>query len=101
MQVTVRFCSVPPQFKGRKPWGGQKPPTSLPLPPTTREDLRLDTGLACSHPRMPRAHQAGFSRRLLAGAGFFENVRSHGPGVALLTNGGVQQQQKLYTNYLN
>ncbi|GFW62226.1 hypothetical protein TNCV_4421151 [Trichonephila clavipes] len=21
MQVTVRFCSVPPQFRGRKPWG--------------------------------------------------------------------------------
>ncbi|GFV25952.1 hypothetical protein TNCV_2001201 [Trichonephila clavipes] len=20
MQVTVRFCSVPPQFRGRKPW---------------------------------------------------------------------------------
>ncbi|GFW09059.1 hypothetical protein TNCV_3081511 [Trichonephila clavipes] len=21
MQVTVRFCSIPPQFRGRKPWG--------------------------------------------------------------------------------
>ncbi|GFU22862.1 hypothetical protein TNCV_4966081 [Trichonephila clavipes] len=21
MQVTIRFCSVPPQFRGRKPWG--------------------------------------------------------------------------------
>ncbi|GFX38608.1 transposable element Tcb1 transposase [Trichonephila clavipes] len=39
---------------------------------------------------MPRAHQAGFSRRSLAGVGFFENVRCHGPGLALLTNGGVQ-----------
>ncbi|GFW28173.1 hypothetical protein TNCV_4499031 [Trichonephila clavipes] len=48
--------------------------------------------LACSQPRMPRAHQAGFSRRFLAGVGFFESVRSHGPGLALLTNGGVQQQ---------
>ncbi|GFS92719.1 hypothetical protein TNCV_1161431 [Trichonephila clavipes] len=42
MQVTVRFCSVPPQFRGRKLWGGQGHPTSPPLPPTTREDLRLD-----------------------------------------------------------
>ncbi|GFT56491.1 integrase catalytic domain-containing protein [Trichonephila clavipes] len=48
--------------------------------------------LACSHPRMPRAHQAGFSRRFLAGVRFFESVRSHGPGIALLANGGVQQQ---------
>ncbi|GFU37258.1 hypothetical protein TNCV_4272571 [Trichonephila clavipes] len=30
MQVTVRFCSVPPQFSG----GDQGPSTSLPLPPT-------------------------------------------------------------------
>ncbi|GFX94965.1 hypothetical protein TNCV_3045971 [Trichonephila clavipes] len=43
IQAKVRFCSVPPQFRGRKPYGGQGPPTSLPLPPTTREDLRLDS----------------------------------------------------------
>ncbi|GFX17834.1 hypothetical protein TNCV_2292831 [Trichonephila clavipes] len=49
--------------------------------------------LACSHPRMPRAQQAGFSRRFLAGVGFFETVRSHGSGLALLTNRNVQQQQ--------
>ncbi|GFU83238.1 uncharacterized protein TNCV_3738491 [Trichonephila clavipes] len=42
---------------------------------------------------MPRAPQAGFSRRSLAGVRFFESVRCHGPGLALLTNGGVQQQQ--------
>ncbi|GFW58175.1 hypothetical protein TNCV_2743191 [Trichonephila clavipes] len=42
---------------------------------------------------MPRAHQAGFRRRSLAGVGFFECVRCHGPDLALLTNGGVQQQQ--------
>ncbi|GFU47613.1 uncharacterized protein TNCV_2443351 [Trichonephila clavipes] len=41
MQVTIRFVSVPPQFR-RTPWGGPRPPTSLPLPPTSREDLRLD-----------------------------------------------------------
>ncbi|GFV50978.1 hypothetical protein TNCV_302391 [Trichonephila clavipes] len=41
---------------------------------------------------MPRAHQ--FSRRSLAGVGFFESVRSHGPGLALLVNGGGQQQQQ-------
>ncbi|GFX76675.1 hypothetical protein TNCV_663841 [Trichonephila clavipes] len=43
---------------------------------------------------MPRSHQAGFSRRSLAGVGVFESVRCHGPCLALLTNGGVQQQQK-------
>ncbi|GFV62914.1 hypothetical protein TNCV_5083971 [Trichonephila clavipes] len=45
------------------------------------------SGHACSRPRMPRAHQAGLSRRSLAGV-FFESVRSHGLGLALLTNGG-------------
>ncbi|GFY24801.1 hypothetical protein TNCV_2689921 [Trichonephila clavipes] len=49
MQVTVRFCSVPPPFRGRKPWGGQGPPTSLPLPPTIREDLWLDGYLEYSY----------------------------------------------------
>ncbi|GFV92184.1 hypothetical protein TNCV_1896201 [Trichonephila clavipes] len=44
---------------------------------------------------MPRAHQGGFSRRSLAGVGFFESARSHGPGVALLENGGGQQQKSL------
>ncbi|GFW74226.1 hypothetical protein TNCV_2524301 [Trichonephila clavipes] len=42
---------------------------------------------------MPRAHQAGFSRRSLAGVGLSESVQCHGPGLALLTNEGVQQQQ--------
>ncbi|GFV52935.1 ATP-dependent DNA helicase [Trichonephila clavipes] len=42
LQATVRFGSVPPQFRGRTLWGGQSPPTSLPLPPASREDLRLD-----------------------------------------------------------
>ncbi|GFU00733.1 hypothetical protein TNCV_4818891 [Trichonephila clavipes] len=50
-------------------------------------------GHACSHPRVPRAHQAGLSRRSLAGVGLSESARCHGPGLALLTNGGVQQQQ--------
>ncbi|GFX51917.1 uncharacterized protein TNCV_3063341 [Trichonephila clavipes] len=40
------------------------------------------------------AHQAGLSRRSLAGVGLFESVRRHGPGLALLTNGGGQQQQQ-------
>ncbi|GFW04847.1 hypothetical protein TNCV_4880821 [Trichonephila clavipes] len=35
---------------------------------------------------MLRAHQAGFSRRSLAGVRFLESVRSYGPGLALLTN---------------
>ncbi|GFX27557.1 uncharacterized protein TNCV_4996121 [Trichonephila clavipes] len=54
----------------------------------------LSDGFACSHPRRPRAHQAGFSRRSLAGVGFIERVRCHEPGLALLTNGGMQQQQR-------
>ncbi|GFU68363.1 hypothetical protein TNCV_3077511 [Trichonephila clavipes] len=29
--------------------GGQRPPTSLPLPPTSREDLRLDSYLEYQH----------------------------------------------------
>ncbi|GFY29383.1 hypothetical protein TNCV_4725101 [Trichonephila clavipes] len=43
---------------------------------------------------MLRAHQAGFSRGSLAGVRFFESVQCHGPGLALLTIGGVQQQQQ-------
>ncbi|GFY09688.1 hypothetical protein TNCV_381821 [Trichonephila clavipes] len=50
--------------------------------------------LACLHPLMPRAHQAEFSRRSLAGVEFFESVRYHGPGLALLTSVDVQQQQR-------
>ncbi|GFW78700.1 hypothetical protein TNCV_4261231 [Trichonephila clavipes] len=53
----------------------------------------LSNWQTCSRPRVPRAHQAGFSRRSLAGVGLSESVRCHGPGLALLTNGGVQQQQ--------
>ncbi|GFV01676.1 uncharacterized protein TNCV_3050691 [Trichonephila clavipes] len=41
MQVTVLFCSVP--------WGGEGPPTSLPLPPTTRVDLKLNGYLEYPH----------------------------------------------------
>ncbi|GFU52965.1 hypothetical protein TNCV_1142571 [Trichonephila clavipes] len=42
MQVTARFVLFHPNLEGENPGGGQGPPTSLPLPPTTREDLRLD-----------------------------------------------------------
>ncbi|GFU92491.1 hypothetical protein TNCV_4794201 [Trichonephila clavipes] len=45
---------------------------------------------------MPRAHQAGFDRRSLADVGFFESVRSHGLGLALLTNGGMQQHFEVH-----
>ncbi|GFV62843.1 RNase H domain-containing protein [Trichonephila clavipes] len=41
------------------------------------------------------AHQAGFSRRSLADVGLSESARCRRPGVALLTNGGVQQQQHI------
>ncbi|GFS92500.1 hypothetical protein TNCV_1159861 [Trichonephila clavipes] len=57
-------------------------------------------GHACSHPRMPRAHQAGFSRRFLAGVGLSESVRCHGPGLALLTNGAYNNNIN-YTCNLN
>ncbi|GFW15252.1 hypothetical protein TNCV_173971 [Trichonephila clavipes] len=40
MQVRVGFWSVPSQFRRRKPW--EWLPTSLPLPATLRENLRLD-----------------------------------------------------------
>ncbi|GFW45645.1 zinc finger protein [Trichonephila clavipes] len=54
--------------------------------------LCRSAGHASSHPRVPRAPQAGVSRRSLAGVGLSESVRCHGPGLALLTNGGFQQQ---------
>ncbi|GFT70367.1 hypothetical protein TNCV_2658141 [Trichonephila clavipes] len=40
IKVAVRFGSVLPQFFGRK--GVQGPPSSLTLPPTSREDMRPD-----------------------------------------------------------
>ncbi|GFX03554.1 hypothetical protein TNCV_4751391 [Trichonephila clavipes] len=46
-------------------------------------------GHACSHARVPRAHQAGSSSRSLAGVRLSESVRCHELGLALLTNGGV------------
>ncbi|GFX33623.1 hypothetical protein TNCV_1932901 [Trichonephila clavipes] len=58
-------------------------------------EIESDVGHACSHPRVPRAHQAVFRRRSLAGVGLSESGRSHEPGLALLTNGGVQQQQHI------
>ncbi|GFW44348.1 uncharacterized protein TNCV_1747771 [Trichonephila clavipes] len=48
-RFTVRFCSVPPNLEGENPGGGQDPPTSPTLPPTTREDLRLDGYLEYPH----------------------------------------------------
>ncbi|GFW72560.1 uncharacterized protein TNCV_3797881 [Trichonephila clavipes] len=49
MQVIVRFGSVPPKFEREHPKGGQGPPTSLNLSPTSREDLQLDGYLEYSH----------------------------------------------------
>ncbi|GFV29534.1 uncharacterized protein TNCV_4489881 [Trichonephila clavipes] len=40
-----------------------------------------------------RSPQAEFSRRSLAAPGLFEIVRCRGPGLALLTDGGEQQQK--------
>ncbi|GFT24355.1 uncharacterized protein TNCV_3252091 [Trichonephila clavipes] len=49
MLLTVRFCSVPLEFRKRKSRGGQRHPTYLPLPPTSQEDLRLDGCLEYPH----------------------------------------------------
>ncbi|GFY24802.1 uncharacterized protein TNCV_2689931 [Trichonephila clavipes] len=49
MQMTLQFCSIPPQFGGKTPWGDQRHLTSLPLTPTSREDLRLDGYLEYPH----------------------------------------------------
>ncbi|GFW90868.1 uncharacterized protein TNCV_2418611 [Trichonephila clavipes] len=50
LQMIVRLCSVPPpNLEGENPGGGQGPPMSLPLQPTTREDLRLDGYLEYPH----------------------------------------------------
>ncbi|GFS61656.1 hypothetical protein TNCV_4313031 [Trichonephila clavipes] len=41
--MTVRFGPFfHPNFEGRRPGGGQRPPTSLSLPSSLRADLRLD-----------------------------------------------------------
>ncbi|GFU26827.1 hypothetical protein TNCV_4540981 [Trichonephila clavipes] len=59
-----------------------------------KQKANFTAGHACSHPRGPRAHQAGSSRRSLAGVRLSESLQCHGPGLALLTNGAVQQQQQ-------
>ncbi|GFX79170.1 hypothetical protein TNCV_4747541 [Trichonephila clavipes] len=58
------------------------------------EACRISTEASLNGKQMAvGAHPAGLSRRSLAGVGLFESVRSHGPGLALLTHGDVQQQQ--------
>ncbi|GFX10360.1 hypothetical protein TNCV_1867551 [Trichonephila clavipes] len=53
IQVILRFRSVPPNFEGEHPRGSQGPLTSLSHPPTSREDLQLDSYL--EYP-MPQKH---------------------------------------------
>ncbi|GFU56085.1 putative transposable element [Trichonephila clavipes] len=43
------FARIHPIFQGKHPGGGQRIPTSIPLPPTSREDLRLDGYLENPH----------------------------------------------------
>ncbi|GFT97904.1 hypothetical protein TNCV_2168011 [Trichonephila clavipes] len=64
MQVTAPFFSFPPQIRGRKPWGGQGPSSSLTLPPTTREDLQLDGYL--EYP-LPQRHHTFTSIHVFSG----------------------------------
>ncbi|GFW68565.1 hypothetical protein TNCV_529201 [Trichonephila clavipes] len=63
--MTVRFSSVPSQFGGRTLWGGQRSLTSLPLPPTSREDLWLDGYLEteCTIHLQPSMSSPGFEPR--------------------------------------
>ncbi|GFW23535.1 uncharacterized protein TNCV_3806321 [Trichonephila clavipes] len=49
IQVTVRFGSIPPQFRGRTLWGWSEASHLPSLPPTSREDLRLDGYLKYPH----------------------------------------------------
>ncbi|GFT27249.1 hypothetical protein TNCV_5140531 [Trichonephila clavipes] len=74
---------------------------SLASLPNGKEIWILSDSRSAIHSTCPifkMAHQAGFSRRSLAGVGLSESVRCHGPGLALLTNGGVQQQQHIQLN---
>ncbi|GFW14143.1 hypothetical protein TNCV_3547321 [Trichonephila clavipes] len=65
IQVTVQFVSVPPNFEGELPGGDQRPLTSLPLSPTSREDLQLDEYLKCPQNRhyMVSMLSSGFEPR--------------------------------------
>ncbi|GFT49970.1 hypothetical protein TNCV_4175931 [Trichonephila clavipes] len=53
IQLTVRFGSVHRNFEEEYPIGGQGPPTSFTLAPTSREKLRLDGYLECPHAAQP------------------------------------------------
>ncbi|GFY02827.1 hypothetical protein TNCV_3507071 [Trichonephila clavipes] len=58
------FALFHPYLEGENPGGGQGPPTSLPLPPTTREDLRLDGYLEYT---MPERHYTFTNTRVFFG----------------------------------
>ncbi|GFT90924.1 hypothetical protein TNCV_1066041 [Trichonephila clavipes] len=49
LHVTARFGSAPPNFETEHPVVDIGLSTSLPLPPTSREDLRLDDYLEYPH----------------------------------------------------
>ncbi|GFU41096.1 DDE_3 domain-containing protein [Trichonephila clavipes] len=57
-QVTVRFCSVPPQFRGRKPWGwlGASHLSS----PSANHTRGLAARWLCRIPPMPQTHYTFF-----------------------------------------
>ncbi|GFX82539.1 hypothetical protein TNCV_2166871 [Trichonephila clavipes] len=74
----IRFCSVGKVKKGVQDFLKNQ---LLSFNSEGIDFIQIDeacAGLTCSHPRMLRAHQAGFSRRSLAGVGFFESVRNRG-----------------------
>ncbi|GFV24693.1 hypothetical protein TNCV_881631 [Trichonephila clavipes] len=70
--MTVRFGSVPPLILRNNPLrGGQWPPTTLPIPPTSREDLQLDEYLErILSPMMLRRHYAFTNTHAIRGFDF-------------------------------
>ncbi|GFV16108.1 hypothetical protein TNCV_3378721 [Trichonephila clavipes] len=42
LSTMLGFARFHPNFEGEYPGDSQRPPRSLPVPPTSREDLRLD-----------------------------------------------------------
>ncbi|GFX20510.1 hypothetical protein TNCV_3488671 [Trichonephila clavipes] len=63
MQVTVRFARFHTNFESEHPRGGQMPPNTFPLAPTSRGDLRLECFLENPHAVKARMSSPGFEPR--------------------------------------
>ncbi|GFX25961.1 hypothetical protein TNCV_2303431 [Trichonephila clavipes] len=62
------FLGSTPIFEGERSGGGQSPPTSLPLPTTSRENMRLDGYL--EYPHAAKAHGRGSRMLLVSDSGW-------------------------------